>query len=177
VKKIETTPDPKIDLSEADIVYANRKHLQSFHETLGVVAREKIYIEMVEAPEFTQSLDFFDKQMTNNWPAYYAIENGKVVGWADISTSSNPRTNHRGGLGMGLLSSHRGKGLGSKLLLKCLEHAKLIGIEKIELIVYTTNADAIKLYKKLGFIEEGIIKSYRKLDGESFDCLAMGKFL
>lgn len=174
---LSTTQNHKVDLSEGEIIYANRKYLQSFYETLDVVAREKIYIEMIEAPGFTRILDFFNTHSAKNWPAYYAIENDKVVGWADITPSSNPRTKHRGGLGMGLLSSHRGKGLGSKLLLKCLEHAKLIGIEKVELSVYTTNINAIKLYKKMGFTEEGTIKNYRKLDGQSFDCLLMGKFL
>jgi ribosomal protein S18 acetylase RimI-like enzyme len=42
---------------------------------------------------------------------------------------------------------------------------------------YTENADAINLYKKLGFSEIGIIKHYRKLNGRYFDCLEMELFL
>jgi putative acetyltransferase len=58
-----------------------------------------------------------------------------------------------------------------------LEHSKKFGLEKVELQVYTSNLPAIALYKKQGFEQEGIIKNFRKLDGQYFDCLAMGKFL
>ena len=78
---------------------------------------------------------------------------------------------------MGLLPEYRGKGIGSQLLKAVLDHSKRFGLEKVELQVYTTNSSAIALYKKFGFEQEGIIKKYRKLDGEYFDCLAMGKFL
>ncbi|MBP9708242.1 MAG: GNAT family N-acetyltransferase [Oligoflexales bacterium] len=71
----------------------------------------------------------------------------------------------------------RGLGLGSKLLASVLDHAKKFGLEKVELHVYTSNLPAVALYKKFGFEQEGLIKKYRKLDGEYFDCLAMGKFL
>lgn len=78
---------------------------------------------------------------------------------------------------MGLLSAYRGQGLGSSLLEKTLEKAKEFGLEKVELSVYTSNVNAIALYRKFGFTEEGLIKHYRKLDGQYFDCLSMAKFL
>ena len=78
---------------------------------------------------------------------------------------------------MGLVPEFRGRGLGSKLLTKVLNHAKRFGLEKVELNVYTSNISAVALYKKFGFEQEGLIKKYRKLDGKYFDCLAMGKFL
>jgi RimJ/RimL family protein N-acetyltransferase len=114
--------------------------------------------------------------ITNNWPVYYAVADGRVVGWADITPGSNPRMSHRGFLGMGLIKDFRGKGLGTQLLKKALTHAKNIGLEKIELSVYTENNAAIKLYKKCGFKEIGIVKHYRKLNGRYFDCLEMELF-
>lgn len=67
---------------------------------------------------------------------------------------------------MGLISEYRERGLGSRLLSAVIDHSKSFGLEKIELSVYTSNKSAIALYKK-----------FRKLDGQYFDCLAMGKFL
>jgi putative acetyltransferase len=78
---------------------------------------------------------------------------------------------------MGLLPEFRGQGLGSKLLSAVLDHAKKFGLEKVELNVYTSNTPAVALYKKFGFEQEVLIKKYRKLEGQYFDCLAMGKFL
>lgn len=119
-------------------------------------------------------VEFIGKMIAKDWPAYYALDGDKVVGWADISPFNNPRLAHRGSLGMGIISGYRGRGLGTQLLKAALEHAKKIGLEKVELTVYTDNAGAIALYRKLGFEDEGLIKHYRKLDGRYFDCLAMG---
>lgn len=77
---------------------------------------------------------------------------------------------------MGLVPEFRNLGIGSKLLSATLEHAKIFGLEKVELDVYTSNFKAIALYKKFGFEQEGLIRKYRKLDGRYFDCLTMAKF-
>jgi L-phenylalanine/L-methionine N-acetyltransferase len=159
------------------ILYPEEKYFASFHEALSVVAREQIYIEMIEAPTLEKVISFQKEHIQKNGPVYYAVQNERVVGWGDVFPMNNPRMSHRGGLGMGLLPEFRGQGLGSKLLKAVLDHSKSFGLEKVELHVYTTNEPAISLYKKFGFEEEGVIKNYRKLDGKYFDCLAMSKFL
>jgi RimJ/RimL family protein N-acetyltransferase len=132
---------------------------------------------MIEPPPLEKVASFQRDLIAKNGPVYYALNNDRVVGWCDVFPEKNPRQNHRGGLGMGLLPEFRGQGLGSKLLSAVLDHAKKFGLEKVELNVYTSNTSAIALYKKFGFEQEGLIKKYRKLDGRYFDCLAMGKFL
>lgn len=159
-----------------EIIYPEEKYFPSFHNALSEVAKERIYIEMLEPPPLQKVTEFQKSLMVKNGPVYYAVDNGKVVGWCDIFPSENPRFSHRGSLGMGLLKDYRGKGLGKKLLEKTIAHAKKFGLEKVELSVYTSNIHAIKLYKNLGFQEEGLIKKYRKLDGNYFDCLVMGLF-
>lgn len=160
-----------------EILYPSEIYFQSFHYALGVVAKELIYIEMIEAPPLEKVSTFQADLIAKNGPVYYAINSQKVVGWCDIFPEKNPRQCHRGSLGMGLLPEFRGQGLGSKLLDAVIKHAKNFGLEKVELNVYTTNLPAIALYRKFGFKEEGLIKNYRKLDGQYFDCLAMAKFL
>ena len=160
-----------------EIIYANEKYFPSFHQALSIVAKERVYIEMIEAPPLEKVASFQKDLISKNGPVYYAINGDKVVGWCDVFPEENPRQSHRGGLGMGILPEYRGKGIGSQLLQKVIEHAKTFGLEKIELNVYTSNVSAVALYKKFGFEQEGLIKKYRKLDGQYFDCLAMGKFL
>ena len=162
---------------EIKITYPAEKYFASFHDTLSKVARERVYIEMIEAPPLEQVSGFQKELMAKNGPVYYAVHDEQVVGWCDIFPEENPRQSHRGALGMGLLPDFRGKGLGSKLLKEVLDHAKKFGLEKVELHVYSTNIAAIQLYKKFGFEQEGLLKKYRKLDGQYFDCVAMGKFL
>ena len=99
------------------------------------------------------------------------------MGWADITPASNPRLAHRGFLGIGVIKDYRGEALGNELLTKALNRAKEMGLEKIELSVYTNNTAAVKLYKKFGFTEIGVVKHYRKLNGKYFDCVEMELFL
>jgi ribosomal protein S18 acetylase RimI-like enzyme len=160
-----------------DISYAHEKHFNSFYDALNSVAKEKIYIEMIKAPPFAQVVNFQNNLIEKNNPTYFALYNQKVVGWCDITRKDNPRTQHRGSLGMGLLPEFRGMGIGPRLMETAIEQAKKTGIEKVELQVYTSNIRAIKLYKKFGFEEEGLVKHFRKLDGQYFDCLNMYKFL
>jgi len=63
------------------------------------------------------------------------------------------------------------------LLKETIRQAEEFGLEKVELHVYTTNENAIALYKNLGFEEEGIIRKFRKLNDDYFDCLMMAKLL
>ncbi len=159
------------------IIYAEASYIPSFHKALEAVAAEKIFIETVEAPELVDIEKFQLKLIAERAPAYYAIEGEKVVGWCDISFKNNPRMKHRGGLGMGIIDGYRGHGIGTKLLVAALKHAKEIGLEKVELHVYTSNSAAIALYRKQGFFDEGCIRDYRRLEGRSFDALMMSRIL
>lgn len=163
--------------SNSQIIYASESHFKSFYKALDSVANEKIFIEMTSAPEFEKVTEFQSILISNNWPVFYALYENEIVGWADITPSANPRLAHRGFLGMGLVKSHRGQGLGTRLLQSAIDHAKKIGLEKIELSVYADNAAAIALYKKLGFQQMGYVKNYRKLEGRYFDCVEMELFI
>lgn len=164
-------------MSASSIIYADPLYFGSFREALDSVARERVYIEFVEAPALEGVASFQNALIASHAPTYFALDHNRVVGWCDIVPKENPRLKHRGVLGMGLRADYRGKGLGSQLMAAALRHASKIGLEKIELTVYATNTAAIALYKKHGFEQEGYFKNYRKLDGMYFDCLAMGKFL
>lgn len=160
-----------------EIVYPVPSLFPSFYEALSEVAKEKVYIEMLVPPPLEKVVAFQTGLISQKGPVYYAVEEGRVVGWCDIFPEENPRLSHRGRLGMGLRKGYRGQGLGTRLVETSLSHAKKFGLEKVELNVYTSNSAAVALYKKTGFEEEGLIKKYRKLDGIYFDCLVMGKFL
>ncbi len=167
------------------IVYGDECYFEGFWKVLDSVAREKNYLEIIEAPPRTEVDEFQKKLIHQKFPVFYAlgcsselkIEVGQVVGWIDIVVFKNPRMAHRGTLGMGLLSTHRGQGIGSKLMEKALDYSRSTGLEKIELQVYPENSQAIELYKKFGFKQCGYLKHYRKVENRYFDSLTMEVFL
>lgn len=77
---------------------------------------------------------------------------------------------------MGVLKDHRGQGIGRRLLEATIERTWAIGIQKIELSVYSSNEPAIQLYKKQGFVEEGVKKRGRLVDGIYDDVVLMALF-
>ena len=70
-------------------------------------------------------------------------------------------------------SSVRGKGIGKQMLMKLLEKGSAMGVEAFTLEVRKSNASAIHLYEKLGFVTEGIRKNFYEAPVE--DALIMWK--
>ncbi|PQJ78797.1 GNAT family N-acetyltransferase [Polaribacter porphyrae] len=84
--------------------------------------------------------------------AYFVLElNNKVIGGAGIAQLNNYEGNVCELQKMYFLPSARGKGLGTKMISKCLEKAKEFGFEKCYLETLPYMQSAVKLYKKYGF--------------------------
>jgi L-phenylalanine/L-methionine N-acetyltransferase len=62
--------------------------------------------------------------------------------------------------------THTGKGLGTKMLMTIIDLSKQTSIKRIELSAGIQNKNAIALYKKCGFEEEGILKKYTYFKSE-----------
>ena len=78
-------------------------------------------------------------------------------------------------LGMSVDEGRRGLGIGTALLEGCMAWARAEGIHKLALEVFPHNEPAIGLYRKLGFVEEGLLRAhYRRRDGELWDAVVMG---
>jgi len=71
-----------------------------------------------------------------------------------------------GVLGMGLLPPFRGRGIGRRLIGKAIDAARGLGLSRIELTVREDNANAIALYKSIGFVAEGVQRNAFKVDGQ-----------
>ena len=87
-----------------------------------------------------------------------------MVGWCDILPHQRTGTGHVGSLGMGVIKSHRGRGIGKRLIEATIERAFEQGMTRIELEVFSSNTRAIQLYKKFGFEHEGIKRRARCVD-------------
>lgn len=104
---------------------------------------------------------------------------GKITGVLYFQSSNELRCRHWGEFGMGIAENMRGKGLGTKLLDALFAWGETAPrLEKICLKVFDVNEGAHRLYKKLGFEEEGRLKKCLRLkDGTYTDAILMAKFL
>ena len=62
---------------------------------------------------------------------------------------------HRVEFGISILEGYWGLGIGDALTKSCIECAKNAGFLQLELEVVSENENAIRLYKKHGFVEYG----------------------
>jgi L-phenylalanine/L-methionine N-acetyltransferase len=105
-----------------------------------------------------------------------AVVDGEVVGSISLHTSSRPRVNHKGVLGMMVRDDWQGKGVGTAMMLAVIDLAdKWLNLSRLELTVFTDNEPAIALYRKFGFEIEGTLRKFAFRDGEFVDAYAMAR--
>ena len=119
---------------------------EGYNHALDAVARERKFLRLTAAPDMAASRDFVAGNIERGNPHVVAIDDSVVVGWCDICRDSSAGSEHVGSLGMGIVSSHRRRGIGRALISAALEHART-GFRRVELDVYASNTSAIALYE------------------------------
>ena len=144
-----------------------------------------------ESPYFVIEPDEFDltEEQEGKWVQDHLDGTGKLVLIAEISNEvigclsfengSRRRITHRGSFGISVREKLRGQGIGTALLQALIVWAEANPlIEKIGLAVFVNNVDAIRLYQRLGFVEEGRRPREMKMGpGQYADDLLMYRFV
>jgi RimJ/RimL family protein N-acetyltransferase len=155
------------------VVPISLEQADGYNACLSAVAHERRWLGMVAAADPERSREFVRSNIAEGNPHFVALDDGRVVGWCDIVRKRLEGFRHCGSLGMGVDKRYRGQGIGERLARAALARARQLGLERIELDVYASNQPAIRLYKKLGFVIEGVHRQARKLDGQYDDLLSM----
>lgn len=110
-----------------------------------------------------------------NSALFVAERGGEMLGWAMLRGGDRQRTRHTGTLGITVVKSWRGRGVGTALMKVLLDWAAENPIvEKVKLGVVASNEQALRLYRKLGFVEEGWQpREYKKENGDYLDNVLM----
>ena len=101
----------------------------------------------------------------------------RVVGDLGLDAVSDCfKVRHRASLGIAVLRSYWGLGLGRQLMETAQEQAKRMGFEQLELGVFSENLRARGLYERLGFQICGTVpRAFRLKDGSVQDEILMVK--
>ena len=162
---------------QIQVVATTSDHIESFHQALDTVAKERRYLTMLQAFPLPETREFVIGMIKQGNPHVVATESNRVVGWCDISRHFFPSHAHRGTLAMGIIPGYRGRGVGSRLITAALDQARRAGFIRIELSVRADNSTAIGLYEKIGFIREGIQRRSVLIDDRFFDTVNMALML
>ena len=147
------------------------------------VARETPFF-LIEADEF----DFPEEQERKwiqdhldrpGWLVLVAEVSGTPIGLVSVENGPHRRVAHRSTFGVSVAEPWRGQGVGTALLETLLEWATANPlIEKIGMDVFSSNETAIRLYRKMGFSEEGFKPKEIKIGREQYvDVVSMYRFV
>lgn len=155
------------------VVPADESHYPALHRALDLVAREKRFLAVTEAPPYEQSAAFYRALALAGLPHFVALQDGHVVGWVDVSPVFGQSRAHIGVLGIALLPEARRKGTGAVLLGTAIVRSWEWGLTRLELTVRVDNVNAKALYERSGFEYEGTLRRASLIDGEYHDMHAM----
>ena len=100
-------------------------------------------------------------------------EQGKHIGWADLKNMDKLNKHAELGIAVGN-KNYWGRGYGLSAMREMLTWGFIeLELNKIWLRVEIDNEKAIKSYKRMGYVEEGILRQDRLRNGEYVDRLRM----
>lgn len=126
-----------------------------------------------------QEENFLDNASKQKNAIYLIAETGgKIVGSLNFSGGKRLRIAHTGEFGVSVLKEYWGNRIGTELIKYLINWCKQTGIiRKVNLRVRTDNVSAIRIYKKLGFTEEGVITREFLINGKFYDSMSMGLYI
>ena len=98
----------------------------------------------------------------------------EVVALADMHAGKRPRIKHSGELGISVLKKYWRMGIGLAMMQYIIDWAKNAGLRKLNLRVREDNYGAIDLYRKIGFVNHGVITREFLIRGEFISTIFMG---
>ncbi|WLR56797.1 GNAT family N-acetyltransferase [Mesobacillus subterraneus] len=105
-----------------------------------------------------------------------AETNGRLIGFSRCAGNDLKRFRHKVEFGVGVIKEFWGYGIGKNLLQESITWADENDIIKMTLVVMESNENARRLYEKLGFEVEGILKDDKLLsDGKFYNMIVMGR--
>jgi L-phenylalanine/L-methionine N-acetyltransferase len=102
---------------------------------------------------------------------------GQVVGGAGLHPAgASLRRRHVMELGMQVQPAWQRQGVGTQLLQALCDYAdNWLGLLRLELVVYADNDKAQALYRRFGFVQEGVHRCHAMRDGVYVDSLSMAR--
>lgn len=119
------------------------------------------------------------KRLTNGTGKVYLVAelDKEITGFLSFDNWDTRRTAHTGLFSVFLKKKWRGMGIGRILVKGLLDWGKNNPVnKKISLAVFSTNKNAIALYKKLGFRQEGRCPADMIIEGKKVDSILMYKY-
>ena len=144
-----------------------KKDLPEMIEIWNEIVDEGIAFPQEDTLNLKTGLEFFSSQ------TYTAVADGEnnILGLYILHPNNIGRCGHIANASYAVASNSRGKHIGEKLVIDCINQAKLASFRILQFnAVVVSNIHARHLYERLGFKQLGVIpKGFRLKNGEYED--------
>ena len=132
-------------------------------------------LKNIDLIDHSKQINWFDKLKNDPSRKYFVIENLKNLFLGVIRMDEIDYINRTIRIGCDIIKKERGKGYGSQTFDLILDYCfNYLNMNKAWLEVVTYNKSALKLYKRKGFVKEGLIRKNIYRNGKYFDSILMG---
>lgn len=147
-------------------------------EHVNRVAAERRYLVTEELTASVEQEREYICKMAESGNLFLVAEcEGRIAGSLSAVRGRGRFQAHTAEFGIALIPEFRGMGLGSKMVDYLIRWCRTRGVEKLNLEVFHDNDRALALYRRMGFVEEGVRRRQVRIDGRDIDLIQMTLFI
>lgn len=158
-------------------VPVNRKHLKRLNQIVNDREVNRFLSPVPPIPmKSTQEWYRHNRKRNNCWWAI--VSEGEVVGSVNLMRkATSGRMTHVVELGLAIDRPYWNMGFGKKAIAYAKKQARQKGFKRFELWAVKDNKRAIRLYRRCGFQQEGVMKGLMKIGRNYCDAVMMAMWL
>ncbi|ABO68215.1 Probable phosphinothricin N-acetyltransferase [Geobacillus thermodenitrificans NG80-2] len=147
----------------------------------------RIYNETIPSRMVTADLEpvsvesrraWFEAHDPHHRPLWVVEDDGVICAWLSFqSFYGRPAYRHTAEVSIYIAESHRGQGLGTKLLKRAIDKAPALGMKTLLGFIFAHNEPSLRLFSRFGFERWGYFPRVAELDGIERDLVIVGKRL
>jgi RimJ/RimL family protein N-acetyltransferase len=159
-----------------DLLVKNIDHIKVYYKWVNnPIVRKHLSIEVPESLEVMKKEWFPDyKDYENIWFEIWHKEDQIPIGMVGLFRIKYIYRNAELGIFLGE-SEYWGRGIGTEAVNLMLEYAfNTLSFHKIAVTINVSNTQSLKMFKNIGFIEEGHLKEVELINGKWTDVKCLG---
>ncbi|WP_422658040.1 GNAT family N-acetyltransferase [Paenibacillus sp. EC2-1] len=158
------------------IDYANREDLPAIIDIYNSTISGRMVTADLEPVTLESRIPWFEDHRSDSRPLWVMRMNGEIAAWMSFqSFYGRPAYQGTAEISIYVDEQYRGTGAGSILIEKALEECPRLNVSNLVGFVFGHNEPSLKLLKKFGFEQWGLLPRVAELDGIKRDLVIVGR--